>query len=344
MKSERNVAVFPLPKIVAFPGHSLQFHIFEPRYRKMVRDCEEKGLWLGIAQGGLVKKARGGQTLEEFLNSNQETYVPVDVFGAGPMRVLKELPDGRYVIEVEIRERVRVGGRLQELPYVVMEAEVLSDAPVTMQEEMRLLTELKMEIGRIASLRTGLLKHLQSKEFFDDSSLSKLVYSVLKWFVIENQEGQLILEEDDPARRAEKLLTWMRYFVHEASGHVGRQEMTSVEKRRQREIEERRQHDREVEAREAREALEAVATDDELRARRMRRDGRIVRTPRAGASGALGSHTTHNAAGSHSRAASGSANDVGNSNANISPTENEGTPGADVITVDFKHKVARPEA
>ena len=223
MGSPLQVAVFPLPKIVAFPGHAMQFHIFEPRYRRMVRDCIDRGVWLGIAQGDLVKKARTGQSLEEFLNSNQEMYIPVEVFGAGPLRLLKELPDGRYVIEVTIQERVRAVARVQELPYVLVEAKPLPDSDLSEEEEARLITALKTEIGCIASLRMGLLKHLQAKEYLDDSSLTSLVYSILKWFVIENREGQAILEDDSSAGRAEKLLAWMRFFVREASLHADNQ-------------------------------------------------------------------------------------------------------------------------
>jgi len=224
MGSPLQVAVFPLPKIVAFPGHSLQFHIFETRYRRMVRDCQENGTWLGVAQGDLLKKGRLGQTLDEFLNTNQELYSPVEVFGVGPMRVVKELPDGRFVIEVDIQARVRLRERVQELPYILVEAEALADDFVSAEEEARLLAELKTEIGRIASLRMGLLKHLQSKEYFDDTSVTSLVYTILKWFVIEDHEGQSLLEDNNPVSRAEKLLTWMRYFVSEASVHVVRHE------------------------------------------------------------------------------------------------------------------------
>jgi hypothetical protein len=49
--------------------------------------------------------------------------------------------------------------------------------------------------------------------------LSEMVYGVLKWFVIENKEGQLLLEEDDPCVRAERLLRWMRFFLKEAQLH-----------------------------------------------------------------------------------------------------------------------------
>ena len=33
------VALFPIPDLVAFPGTVIPLHVFEPRYRKMVHDC-----------------------------------------------------------------------------------------------------------------------------------------------------------------------------------------------------------------------------------------------------------------------------------------------------------------
>jgi Lon protease-like protein len=145
MSSPSQVAVFPLPKIVAFPGHNLQFHIFEPRYRRMVRDCVESGRWLAVAQGHLVKKPKLGQSLDEFLNSNQENYSPEDVFGAGPVKVLKEWPDGRSVIEVAIKDRFRRGKLLQELPYSIVEAARLSDKDCDLERERFLKQQLKAD-------------------------------------------------------------------------------------------------------------------------------------------------------------------------------------------------------
>ena len=39
--------LFPL-NLVAFPGEKLNLHIFEPRYRQLVRDCFTEGLTFGI--------------------------------------------------------------------------------------------------------------------------------------------------------------------------------------------------------------------------------------------------------------------------------------------------------
>ncbi len=43
----RLLALFPL-NLVVFPGEKLNLHIFEPRYRQLVRDCLSEGVTFGI--------------------------------------------------------------------------------------------------------------------------------------------------------------------------------------------------------------------------------------------------------------------------------------------------------
>lgn len=43
----RTLALFPL-NLVVFPGEKLNLHIFEPRYRQLVRDCISEGITFGI--------------------------------------------------------------------------------------------------------------------------------------------------------------------------------------------------------------------------------------------------------------------------------------------------------
>lgn len=43
----RQLALFPL-NLVVFPGENLNLHIFEPRYRQLVRDCLADGITFGI--------------------------------------------------------------------------------------------------------------------------------------------------------------------------------------------------------------------------------------------------------------------------------------------------------
>ena len=43
----RFLPIFPL-SLVVFPGEKLNLHIFEPRYRQLIQDCETKGLTFGV--------------------------------------------------------------------------------------------------------------------------------------------------------------------------------------------------------------------------------------------------------------------------------------------------------
>lgn len=43
----QDLALFPL-QLVVYPGESLNLHIFEPRYRELIRDAEENGITFGV--------------------------------------------------------------------------------------------------------------------------------------------------------------------------------------------------------------------------------------------------------------------------------------------------------
>jgi len=95
--------IFPLPQTVLFPGALLPLHVFEPRYRAMVKDCLATHKAMAIA---LICEA-GGRDAHK--NPAIET-----VAGVGVVIDHVELPDGRYNILLHGRARVR----LTELPFV----------------------------------------------------------------------------------------------------------------------------------------------------------------------------------------------------------------------------------
>jgi Lon protease-like protein len=47
MSIEKTIPIFPL-ELVAFPGEALNLHIFEPRYRQLIADCEDSGEPFGV--------------------------------------------------------------------------------------------------------------------------------------------------------------------------------------------------------------------------------------------------------------------------------------------------------
>jgi Lon protease-like protein len=100
MELPRRIPLFPLPNAVLFPGVPLPLHIFEPRYREMVRDVErreDKLIGMVLLRGEWRTNYYG----------RPEIY-PVGC--AGRMVSVEPLPDGRYNILLQgMREFALVG-------------------------------------------------------------------------------------------------------------------------------------------------------------------------------------------------------------------------------------------
>lgn len=96
------VAIFPLPQVVLFPGALMPLHIFEPRYRTMTRDVLATTRQLSIA---LIP--------EDHETDRYGQPQIAEIAGIGEIVKCDALPDGRFNLLIEGRARVR----LEELPY-----------------------------------------------------------------------------------------------------------------------------------------------------------------------------------------------------------------------------------
>jgi Lon protease-like protein len=95
--------IFPLPQTVLFPGALLPLHVFEPRYRTMVKDClsTHKAMAIALIRDTGERDAHRHPHIER-------------VAGVGVIIDHVELPDGRYNILLHGRARAA----LEELPFV----------------------------------------------------------------------------------------------------------------------------------------------------------------------------------------------------------------------------------
>jgi Lon protease-like protein len=135
----RRLKVFPLPSAVLLPGTVLPLHIFEPRYRELVRSAVETDGVFAMAQlqPGQEQRLDGAPALEPMLC-------------VGVIGMHEPLPDGRSNLVLVGVARARV---VRELPQVALyrevEAEVLEDAPVDPDEEVPLRQAVLELIARI---------------------------------------------------------------------------------------------------------------------------------------------------------------------------------------------------
>ncbi len=106
----QNLPVFPLPQVVLFPRALLPLHIFEPRYRAMLKDCLAGHRHIVMTHVDASSGAREGV-----------------VAGVGYIVEHQPLPDGRANIVVQGRARVRVTELPSSDPYRRVRATKLED-------------------------------------------------------------------------------------------------------------------------------------------------------------------------------------------------------------------------
>ncbi len=116
--ASRSVPVFPLPGVVLFPHARLPLHVFELRYRTMVRDALSGGRVLALA------------TLCDGWEVDYHDSPPFHPIGClARFEQIEWLPNDCYDLVLEGVERVRFGRMTREFPYRACEYEALPMAP-----------------------------------------------------------------------------------------------------------------------------------------------------------------------------------------------------------------------
>jgi len=124
-----NVALFPIPDFVAFPGTNVPLHVFEPRYRQMVKDAVEQDRMIAVCHTKKqIRAAKDGQSMQDALKNNQATYEPFDVFSAGPCEIIDTTDDGRVYVNISMSKRLQLVDEVQTLPYRIVACRELEDA------------------------------------------------------------------------------------------------------------------------------------------------------------------------------------------------------------------------
>ena len=200
------IPIFPLPNVVFFPKVSLPLHVFETRYRQMVRHALASDLPIAVV---LLKPGW-----------EQAYYGAPAIHPIATMtRILghEELSDGRYNILLDGIERVR----LQEESWGASDAAILyrrawaislPEKPITAAIEMaathRRLERMAGELFREQSSR-------QMPTFPSDPPFEVLVNFLATYVDIPCDRKQALLEEDDLLLRGlalEKLLQERMFY------------------------------------------------------------------------------------------------------------------------------------
>lgn len=114
--------MFPLGTVL-LPGTVIPLHVFEDRYRRLVRDCLE-----GTGEFGVVLIERGSEVGGGDVRTDAGTVA----------RIVEatELPDGRWVLAAAGTRRIRVVAWLDDDPYPRADVDDWPDDPTAGEPEI----------------------------------------------------------------------------------------------------------------------------------------------------------------------------------------------------------------
>lgn len=203
------VALFPIPKSVNFPGVPIPLHVFEPRYREMVRYCIDNDVMMGVCHTqGVVHDIKGQQTREQALNNNQATYKPCDVFSAGKVELFEELDDGRMGIIVYFETRLVLKQVRQLLPFNIWACELYEDEPLEGDGLVNLRQSHEKVMQRLLTIshNNDQAKKMLASEQWQNLSAVEFSFMVNGLLGLPAKIKQEILEMRQPQQRLDVIL------------------------------------------------------------------------------------------------------------------------------------------
>ena len=210
------IPLFPLATVVFFPNTLLPLHVFEPRYRQMVKDIIDGERIIGMV---LLKPG-----WEKSYEGNPEIY---SVVGMGRIVNSEPLDDGRFNIVLYGLKRVKIIDIVKDIPYRLARVEILEDVHGTNENIYReRIVELILRWnGIIGKEHESHLINIDTR-----LPLENLIDAIASTSVSNVVEKQELLEEINVQKRAENILTHLETKV-EVISIVAKRRNQIVEKR-----------------------------------------------------------------------------------------------------------------
>ena len=190
------VPVFPLAGAILFPRAQLPLHIFEPRYREMVRDAVDGGGHIAMIQP---------------LGSEDDPHPPLYSVGCiGEIVGLEELEDGRFNIVLTGSNRFRLVSEVDlGTPYrnADVDAGALDDReppPLALAQR----SEVEREARRLGDA-LGLTVDWSAVSRLDDEMLVNAIAQVAPFDV---SAKQALLEAETLDTRSDLLVQLMQFL------------------------------------------------------------------------------------------------------------------------------------
>ncbi len=195
------IPVFPLPNVVLFPGVPLPLHIFEPRYRDMVREASDGHEIIGMAL------LRG--EWQPHYHENPDIF---ETGCAGRLVNVEALPDGRFNVLLHGLREFTVRRHVFEKSY--RQAEVVWRSGVHGALAGGCRSGLVTVLGEFLRVTPATPAH---RLLHDQSLTDELLVNFFSYSLdIAPLEKQGLLEAQTLAARAERLKEILEFHLEES--------------------------------------------------------------------------------------------------------------------------------
>jgi Lon protease-like protein len=189
--------LFPL-NVVLFPRADLPLHIFEARYRLMIKECYERDKPFGV----VLARPESSQMREE----------PYSVGTMAEILALSRMEDGRMNLIARGGQRFRILHRHREKPYLTGIVEVYEDLP----EPEQVLSEQADRARELFNLYLEILLEVvgkQETQFDLPVAPEELSHFIAYFLDIEDEEKQQLLEMTLTTQRLKSVIETLRREV-----------------------------------------------------------------------------------------------------------------------------------
>jgi Lon protease-like protein len=182
--------LFPLGTVL-FPGLVLPLHIFEPRYRRLVRDLRSGPPPMRF---GVIAIREGRETGVRGVSALHEIGCVATV------KEITELDEGRYDLLTVGTQRFRLGALDESLPYLTGDVELLDDPSGDEAEAGLVVSAVQRAFGGYLDiLATAGSAEISVPDLPDEPVL--LSYLVAAAMIIELPDRQELLAKPDAVSR-----------------------------------------------------------------------------------------------------------------------------------------------
>lgn len=185
------IPIFPLPNVVLFPNVFLPLHIFESRYRAMVKDALASDRIIGMV------------LLQPGFEANYEGRPRVYPVGcAGVITHSERLPDGRFNIVLRGLEKFRMTGEDESRPYRLAHIEAVPEVASASE-----CASIRQHRVRLEALLAAAAEHRRTETRLPSTVPDQdLVNALAQYAAFEPLERQALLECDGVLSRCMALI------------------------------------------------------------------------------------------------------------------------------------------